>query len=224
MIPELIIFDCDGTLTDSELLYNQTVADLLCGLGFPHYTLDYCKGHFIGLGMNGVKEFVEKQEGVVLPDDFVERFTRMAQERLEQNVDPVPYAVEAVALFSKTHKICVASNGERANVCASVHGVGLYEFFGEEKIFTKNQVARGKPFPDLFLYAANQMGVAPERCVVIEDSLTGVRAGIAAGMQVIGITAVSHEPQVLAENMKKEGVARVCASWPEILQGFAKGA
>lgn len=223
MKSELIIFDCDGTLTDSEVLYNQTVSDLLRGLGFPHYTLDVCKDHFIGLGMNGVKEAVEAREGKKLPDSFVENFVKLAQERLEVGVKPVPYAVEAVEQLSGTHKTCVASNGERDNVTTSVRGIGLYGMFGEDRIFTKNQVARGKPFPDLFLYAANQMGVLPARCIVIEDSLTGVRAGVAAGMQVIGITAVSHEPETLAENMKKEGVARVCSSWPEILQGFAKG-
>lgn len=223
MNPELIIFDCDGTLVDSEKMYIQLTSDMLTELGYPHYSVDFCRHHFIGRGMAAVKEFVEKQEQTKIADDFVDRFSSLAQERLEVEVKPVPYAVEAVELLSGTHKTCVASNGERDNVTTSVRGIGLYDIFGEEKIFTKNQVARGKPFPDLFLYAANQMGVLPERCIVIEDSLTGVRAGVAAGMQVIGITAVSHEPQTLAENMKKEGAARVCSSWPEILQGFAKG-
>jgi HAD superfamily hydrolase (TIGR01509 family) len=219
--PELIIFDCDGTLTDSEALNNQATADLLAELGYPQYDYQFCLNELVGMTMTAVKAMVEEREGVKLPDDFIQRFINMVLQRMKNGLRPVPGAVEAVDTLSAKYKTCVASNGERDNVIQSIKAIGVYGYFGEDRTFTKIQVPRGKPFPDLFLFAAQKMGIAPEKCLVIEDSLPGAQAGMAAGMQVIGITAVCHEPEVVAENMKKAGVATIFHTWAEILGHIA---
>jgi HAD superfamily hydrolase (TIGR01509 family) len=217
MKPELIIFDCDGTLTDSEGLNNQAVADVFADMGYPQYDYDFCLNSLVGMTVSATKKVIEEKEGKKLPDDFAQRFINLVQHRLKSGLRPVPYAVESVDVLSKKYKVCVASNGERSNVIESVRAIGVYDYFGDGCVFTKSQVPRGKPFPDLFLYAANKMDVKPENCVVVEDSLPGVQAGVAAGMQVIGITAVSHDPARLTEDMKKIGVSAVFHTWQDIL-------
>jgi beta-phosphoglucomutase-like phosphatase (HAD superfamily) len=103
----------------------------------------------------------------------------------------------------------VASNGERSNVVESLNLTGLKKHFVDGHIFTKIQVKNPKPHPDLFLFAATQMGVAPENCVVIEDSAAGVRAGVAAGMMTFGFTGASHDPIKQAEILKSAGATAV---------------
>lgn len=215
--PELIIFDCDGTLTDSEAVHNRAVADVLADLGYPHYDFEYCMTHFAGRGMHNVVAAIEAQEGVTLPDHFVPSYVRLFLERMATQIEPVKGAPEAVAHLASRYKTCVASNGEPESVTQSVQAIGLYPLFGAERIFTKSQVARGKPYPDLFLFAAEKMGAAPESCVVVEDSLTGVQAGLAAGMHVIGLTAVAHHPEKTANDMKALGVPAIFSNWGEIV-------
>ena len=215
--PELIIFDCDGTLTNSEAVHNRAVADVLADLGYPHYDFEYCITHFAGRGMHNVIAAIEEQEGVKLPDHFVPSYVRLFLERMDSQMEPVTGAPEAVRFLSGQYKTCVASNGEPESVIKSVQAIGLYPVFGPDRIFTKSQVARGKPFPDLFLFAAERMGVSAEKCIVIEDSITGVQAGLAAGMHVIGITAVSHDPDKTAKDMKALGVPVLFDTWPDIV-------
>jgi HAD superfamily hydrolase (TIGR01509 family) len=219
---ECVIFDCDGTLTDSESLNNQATADVLSELGFPQYTYDVCLNEMVGMTMTAVKKMIEDREHQKLPDDFIERFIRLVSDRMDGHLQPVPHALESVTAIAKHHKTCVASNGERGIVIKSLKAIKLYNDFDDDRIFTKSQVSRGKPFPDLFLYAAEKMGVAPDKCIVVEDSIAGATAGLAAGMLTIGITAVSHDPQEDSKNMKKAGVQHIYQSWPEIV-AFIQG-
>lgn len=217
MKPECIIFDCDGTLTDSESIHNHAVADTLAALGYPHYDFEYCITHFAGRGMANVVAAVEAQEGIRLPDNFVSSYMNLFLERMENQIKPVAGAPEAVEILSASYKTCVASNGEPENVIRSVQAIGLYPLFGAGRIFTKSQVAQGKPFPDLFLFAAGKMGVAPDKCVVIEDSISGVQAGLSAGMHVIGITTISHDPDKTTKYMKDLGVPAIFERWDGIV-------
>lgn len=214
---DLVIFDNDGTLADSESLNNAAVATLLQRLGFEKYTLDYCVENMVGKTMNDIVYLVESEENTKLPDDFIERFVRIVCEESDKLLQPVKGAVEAVRELSEKYKICVGSNGERENVFVSQRSIGLFDFFTDERIFTAGQVARGKPYPDLFLYAAEKMGVSPHRSLVIEDSSTGVRAGVAAGMRVIGITAVAHNKPASAQFLKHAGAEQVFDQWPDIV-------
>lgn len=217
MTPELIIFDCDGTLADTEATHQIAVIRALSECGFPNYDMDFCTRHFVGRGMTYVQYFVEEREGKKLPDDFLNRYVRICHEIMAQGVVPLPYAVEAVKILSQSYKVCVASNGESETVLKTITSMGMLDIFGEDHIYTKSQVARGKPAPDLFLFAAKQMNVAPEKCIVIEDSMAGVQAGLAAGMLTIGITAVSHDAAFTEENMKKIGVEHIFSTWAEIV-------
>lgn len=213
----LIIFDCDGTLVNSETIHNQAVSDVLKDFARHDYPLEYCLNNFAGKGMQNVIAAIEEREGEKIPDSFLQDYVDKVLVHLRHHVDVVPGAIDAVKILSKNYKICVASNGEREHVLQSLKSVGLYDIFGEDSIFTKSQVARGKPFPDLFLYAAEKMGEDSGRCIVVEDSITGVRAGVAAGMKTIGITAVSHHPEQAALDMKKEGISSIFANWKDIL-------
>lgn len=120
-------------------------------------------------------------------------------------------ADQLVARSKTLGKICVASNGERSSVIKSLKMTGLYEAFdgGEDHIFTKIQVENAKPAPDLFLFAAEKMDVLPKDCAVIEDSVAGVRAGIAAGMYVLGFTGSHHNPAMHANALKEAGAHRI---------------
>lgn len=214
---DLIIFDNDGTLSDSELINNIAVSALLMGYGLSEYTPDYCHKYLAGKAMSDIKAMIEQKHGVVLPDDFIARFIQDAREATKRELHPVPGAVEAVLDLAQRYKTCVASNGERENVLTAIEAIGLMPHFTEQKVFTKIQVPRGKPFPDLFLFAAKQMGAEAENCLVIEDTETGVKAAKAARMRVVGITAVAHDRAHMTEALEEAGAEYTGASWSEVL-------
>ena len=214
---KLIIFDCDGTLTDSESMNNLAVVDALHECGLTHYNVTFCATEFVGMTMTAVKAFVEEREGLKLPDNFQQRFVYWAGERKKEGLNPIVGALEAVDTLRRTHDVCVASNGERSLVFTSLQMVGLFDVFGEEHIFTRIQVARGKPFPELFLFAAERMGHTSEESIVIEDSVAGIQAGVAADMHTIGITAAAHDKRHAKQALQGAGAACVFNSWPEIV-------
>lgn len=214
---DLIIFDNDGTLSDSELINNKAVSALLMGYGLKEYTPDYCHKHLAGKAMSDIKAMIEQKHDRTLPDDFISRFIQDAREATKRELHPVPGAVEAVKELARNCKTCVASNGERENVLTAIEAIGLMPHFTEQKIFTKIQVPRGKPFPDLFLFAAERMGSVAENCLVIEDTETGVKAAKAAHMRVIGITAVAHDRAHMTKALEEAGAEYVGASWEGVL-------
>lgn len=216
MKPELIIFDCDGTLANTEYMHQLAVIGALESCGFPGYTVGFCLDHFVGGGIAHVQKTVEEREGRKLSPEFLTYYVEGCDRLMAKGVDPLPGAMEAVQHLSERYKVCVASNGETGTVHKTVRSMGMMDIFGEAHIYTKAQVLRGKPAPDLFLFAAKEMGVDPSKCVVIEDSIAGVTAGLAAGMLTIGILGISHNPEGVKENMKKVGTIHVLDSWPEI--------
>lgn len=216
MKPELIIFDCDGTLANTEYTHQLAVLGALEICGFPGYTVEFCLNNFVGRGMGHVQKIVEDREGQKLSPEFIMHYMRLCDELMAKGIEPLAGAMDAVVALSKDYKICVASNGETHTVHNTVSAIGMTDLFGTEHIYTKAQVLNGKPAPDLFLFAAAQMGVDPSKCVVIEDSIAGVTAGLAAGMLTIGILGVSHDPEQVKINMKNAGVVHILDSWPEI--------
>ena len=176
---DLIIFDCDGTLVDSEYLHNKVIADLLAALGLPQFTVEYNMRHFMGKGMEEAIALIEADGGRALPaafpDDYVREVNARAAAELKV-IDGVPETLARVAAAGL--KICVASNGERDNVLGLIRAARLDTVFPDALIFTKSQVARPKPAPDLFLHAAETMGAAPARTLVIEDSVVRPRQAL----------------------------------------------
>ncbi|MDY0029288.1 MAG: HAD-IA family hydrolase [Pseudobdellovibrionaceae bacterium] len=220
---DLVIFDNDGTLSDSEFLNNKVVSDILMSYGFDKYTPEYCVRELAGKSMPSIKEAIEQEYNTKLPENFIQEFIEQVSQQIPIKLQPVRGAVEAVKELAKSYKICVASNGEAENVEACIEKIGLMPVFGRERIFTKSLVARGKPSPDLFLYAAKRMETLPDRAIVIEDTVAGVCAGVAAGMHVLGITAVSHHPEDTAKSLLSHGAKRVFSNWSEIMDYIKMG-
>lgn len=206
---DLIIFDCDGTLTDSEYVNNQALLDVLEESGFTGYTLEHAYVHWVGTTVSSICLAIQMETGREVPADIVPRYIARVTELQATALKPIEGAPALVQSAAKKFKICVASNGERSNVLNSLVLTGLMPNFAEDKVFTKIQVRNPKPYPDLFLFAASKMNVDPSRCLVIEDSAAGVRAGVAAGMTTWGITAAAHDPVKQAQTLKSAGADAV---------------
>lgn len=205
MTHNLIIFDCDGTLVDSEHLYNSITAELLNGLGYQEYTPELCLELFGGQSWSTIRHDLEARHNEPMPDDLIQRYIKIANKRMNHDFDAVPHADTVLNTLTSQLKSCVASNGERGNVIKSLEVTGLLKHFDENRIFTKIQVERPKPAPDLFLFACNQMESTPENTIVIEDSTAGVTAARAAGIHVLGFVGTAHNPHKQAEALKNAG-------------------
>ncbi|KES07868.1 hydrolase [Streptomyces toyocaensis] len=188
---DLVIFDNDGVLVDSEPISNRLLAAYLTELGHPTSYEDSIRD-YMGSAMHRVHDLVEERTGRRLPADFDEVFHRRVFAAFEQELKPVVGAMVVLEkLAADGVPYCVASSGNHERIRVGHRTTGLERWFDDERIFSSQDVGRGKPAPDLFLYAAERMGVAPERCVVVEDSPLGVRAAVAAGMDVYGFTAMT---------------------------------
>ena len=183
--PELIVFDCDGVLVDSEPIANRVMAEAITALGWPVTTAD-CVARFKGHHFDTVIAVIEERLGRPVPADWLSDVRVATNAAFERELEPVPGVVAVLdAVAARGTATCVASQGPPEKMAVSLGVTGLRERF-EGRIFSAYQVERGKPHPDLFLLAARTMGVAPAACVVIEDSLLGVTAATAAGMGVLG--------------------------------------
>jgi HAD superfamily hydrolase (TIGR01509 family) len=178
----LVIFDCDGVLVDSEPIANAVFSAMLAELGLA-VSDDDMVAHFVGRTTGHCVEIVEGMLGSPLPPGFTDDYQCRTQLALQSGLRAIP-GVEA-ALDAIRLPCCVASNGERDKMRMTLGLTGLLPRF-EGRMYSADDVTHGKPAPDLFLHAARHCGVAPSACVVIEDSPSGVIAGIAAGMTVYG--------------------------------------
>jgi HAD superfamily hydrolase (TIGR01509 family) len=188
---DLVIFDNDGVLVDSEPISNRLLAGYLTELGHPTSYEDSLRD-YMGAAMHRVHDLVLERTGRRLPEDFDDVFHGRVFAAFERDLEPVPGVVGVLEkLAAGEVAYCVASSGSHERIRVGHRKTGLDRWFGDERIFSSQDVGRGKPAPDLFLYAAARMGIAPERCVVVEDSPLGVRAAVAAGMDVYGFTAMT---------------------------------
>jgi HAD superfamily hydrolase (TIGR01509 family) len=196
MRPDLIIFDCDGVLIDSEIISARMLIATLAAQGVA-IDLPYVTRHFLGRSYPVVMAQVRREFGLDLPADFEDRYRDRLLKAFETELRIMP-GIGAV-LDRLAVPACVATSSSPKRVAMSLKLVGLESRFNGS-VFTASEVARGKPAPDLFLHAAGRMGVAPDRCLVIEDSLTGVRAARAAGMAVWRFTGGSHMRDALPDD------------------------
>jgi HAD superfamily hydrolase (TIGR01509 family) len=184
----LVIFDCDGVLVDSEVITSRVFAGMLNELGIPA-TVDEVFDKFVGRTMAYCLEVIAGMLGREVPSGFAQQYyerTALALKSDLKTVRGIESALDEIRL-----PYCVASNGSHEKMQTTLGITGLLPKF-QGKLFSVTEVARGKPFPDVFLYAAAQSGVAPSACAVVEDTPTGVTAGVAAGMTVYGYCA--HTP------------------------------
>lgn len=184
MAYDLIIFDMDGTLVDSEPLANRIFYDKLLPLGLPPQIDEACVARDLtGLSLPSCFQLVHERYGIRLPVDFEDDLQAETYRRLRTDLRPIAGAPAMLDAVSDMRK-CVASSSELDKIALSLELCGISHHFGD-RIFSARQVARGKPAPDLFFHAAGKMGgIAPGACAVVEDSLPGATAGIRAGMTV----------------------------------------
>ncbi|MDX2682669.1 HAD family hydrolase [Streptomyces sp. NY05-11A] len=188
---DLVIFDNDGVLVDSEPISNRLLAAYLTELGHPTSYEDSIRD-YMGSAMHRIHDLVEERTGERLPAEFDDTFHRRVFAAFERELEPVAGAVDVLAKLSADGvPYCVASSGSHERIRVGHRTTGLDRWFEDARIFSSQDVGKGKPAPDLFLYAAQRMGVAPGRCVVVEDSPLGVQAAVAAGMDVVGFTAMT---------------------------------
>ncbi|KOG86313.1 HAD family hydrolase [Streptomyces varsoviensis] len=195
---DLVIFDNDGVLVDSEPLANQVLSEYLTELGHPT-SYEESLRDYMGSAVHRVHDIIRERTGRQLPAEFDETLHARTFHVFEQQLQPVKGAAELLEyLVAEGVSYCVASSGTHERISVGQRKAGLDEWFEEEWIFSVDDVGQGKPAPDLFLHAARSMGVEPDRCVVIEDSPLGVEAAIAAGMDVFGFTSMTPADRLSA--------------------------
>ncbi|MGW0316480.1 HAD family hydrolase [Streptomyces flavidovirens] len=188
---DLIIFDNDGVLVDSEPISNTVLAGYLSELGYPTSYEDSLRD-YMGGAVHRIHDVVLERTGRRLPDDFDKTLHARIFAAFEQELKPVAGAEELLGkLVADGVSYCLASSGSHERIRVGHLVTGLDEWFEDSWIFSSQDVGRGKPAPDLFLHAAERMGVPADRCVVVEDSQLGVEAARAAGMDVYGFTAMT---------------------------------
>ncbi|WP_329119041.1 HAD family hydrolase [Streptomyces sp. NBC_01465] len=193
---DLVIFDNDGVLVDSEPISNTILAGYLTELGHPT-TYEESLRDYMGAAVHRVHDLVLERTGQQLPDGFDDALHARVFAAFERELEPVAGVVDVLGgLVAEGVPYCVASSGTHERIRVGHRRTGLDEWFEEEWVFSAEDVGRGKPAPDLFLHAAERMGVSPERCVVVEDSPLGVAAAQAAGMDVYGFTAMTPEERL----------------------------
>jgi HAD superfamily hydrolase (TIGR01509 family) len=200
---DLVIFDCDGVLVDSEVISCRAHALVLTRHGYA-ITAEQVFDRFLGRSTRQARLEIEAELGRNLPDDLQiqlqDELFRSFAERLE-SIPHIDHALDAIA-----QPVCVASSGSRERMRVSLGRAGLYGRFAPN-IFSATQVCNGKPAPDLFLFAAGQMATPPERSLVIEDSVPGVTGALAAGMTVLGFHGGSHCRPGYADTLRAAGAA-----------------
>lgn len=201
-MPKALIFDFDGVVADSEPLANTVLAELLTAAGAPT-TLEQSYERYVGKQAHEIVAAVKAGHGLELPADFLDRLRAATFERFRQDLQPVVGVEAFIDAFAGWPK-AIASSSAPDRLALSLDVLGLAERFGRH-VYSAQQVPRGKPFPDLFLMAADALGAAPADCLVLEDSPSGVQAGRAAGMTVIGVLAGGHIRPGHAERLRAAG-------------------
>ncbi|AOF90682.1 HAD family hydrolase [Sinorhizobium sp. RAC02] len=209
---ELVIFDCDGVLVDSEPISLAVLVESLAAAGVA-MSEDEAHDRFLGRSLKSMSEILHDEYGLAVDAAFLEAMRKVLYERFRSELQPIDGIAETVDGLGIAH--CVASSSQPERIRLSLSVTGLLDRF-EPNIFSATMVSRGKPAPDLFLHASAVMGVAPDRCVVVEDSPAGIAAAKSAGMRVVAFTGGSHartprhretllslEPDALFDDMRE---------------------
>jgi len=212
MTYDLIIFDYDGVVADSEVLNSTVMAEQLTAIGLPT-SLDDVLTNYTGRRWRDNRPLVEAALGRACPDDFHTTWFATCRERAPHQLQAVPGVLDFVA--SRPEARCIASSSGPDWIGVGLDLFGLTGMF-ENAVFTGLDVEHGKPNPDIFLHAAARMRADPARTLVIEDSEAGVTAGVAAGMTVIGLTAGGHIRDGHAERLTARGAHRIVSSYGEL--------
>jgi HAD superfamily hydrolase (TIGR01509 family) len=201
---DLVIFDCDGVLVDSELISCRAHSETLTRHGYP-ITADQVLERFLGVSDREARAAIEAEIGRKLPDDFETQVKHATLQFYAGDLRAISHVGDAIAAIDLAK--CVASSGTPEKIRHGLTCAALYDVLAPN-IFSATQVKRGKPAPDLFLFAAEQMRASPARCVVIEDSVPGITGALAAGMNVLGFHGGSHCQPGHAGKLRAAGAHR----------------
>jgi beta-phosphoglucomutase-like phosphatase (HAD superfamily) len=213
MVVRGLIFDFDGVIADSEALANTVLAETVSSLGCPT-SLDAALRRYMGKRWPEVIAAIEEDIGRAVPDGFPDDLKAVTLNRFRSHLREVEGAGAFIKHFANLPQ-CIASSSslDRLHVC--LDALRLADAF-DKNVFSADMVERGKPHPDIFLFAAQCIGVAPADCVIIEDSANGVRAGLAAGMTVVGLCAGSHIRSGHAQTLIDAGAHHTADTWSEV--------
>lgn len=208
---EAVLFDCDGVLVDSELITNGVLRDMLAERGWA-MGLQECMDVFVGKAVMDERARIEAETGKPLTPEWMASFRARRNAALMERAQPIPLAPDAIARIHAAYagKIACASGADLPKVLMQMGKTGLLQYF-EGRVFSGQDLPRSKPFPDVYLVAAAALGADPKRCAVVEDTVTGARAGIAAGATVFG-----YAPQGDGQALLDTGVTQVFASMEEL--------
>jgi HAD superfamily hydrolase (TIGR01509 family) len=208
-----LIFDFDGVIADSEAIANTVLAETVTALGHAT-TLDQALARYMGRRWIEVVAEIEAAIGKPVPSNFSDQLKFATLERFRTDLKEVSGATAFIRRFSHIPR-CIASSSsiDRLQLCLAV--LGLEAEFGSH-VYSADMVARGKPHPDIFLYAAGKLGVNPNECLVIEDSAGGIRAAVAAGMTAVGLSAASHIREGHDLKLHDAGAVHLAQSWSDV--------
>jgi HAD superfamily hydrolase (TIGR01509 family) len=209
---DLVIFDCDGVLIDSEVIANRVKAEELRQLGYA-ITTEEMIDRFAGISGKETDEAIQHECGFDLPENHRRRVQERILREFHDNLQPIDGIEEALSALKIP--VCVASSSSLERIKLTLTTTKLINYF-EPHIFSAHMVDRGKPAPDLFLFAAAKMGVASDKCLVIEDSVPGVQAAKAAGMRVFGFYGGTHCSAPHQERLKANGADLVFSDMREL--------
>ena len=209
---EAIIFDFDGVIADSEALANTVLAEHVTDLGLPT-TLDDALDRYMGRRWPEVMAMIQKGIAGALPADFSNRLKAATLDRFRSDLREVQGATAFIRQFHQLRR-CIASSSSIARLTLCIDVLGLGDDFSNY-VYSADMVQRGKPHPDIFLYAVEKIGVNARHCLVIEDSSSGIQASKAAGMISVGLCAGSHLRAGHAQRLTEAGAIFVAASWEE---------
>ena len=217
--PGAIIFDFDGVLLESEFEGNRELAALLTEFGHEHKVEDTLK-LYVGLSGGSFIAAIEDKIGTRLPREFHRRLKEMSRSALREGVEAVAGAVEFVQSLPADLPRAVASSSSTRWVRGHLRHLGLEEAFGDHVYSGREHVERGKPAPDVYIHAAEQLGVPIADCVIIEDSGVGAAGALASGARVIGLAAGAHCLDGHGQMLESLGVGDVAYSFDEVRQLF----
>jgi HAD superfamily hydrolase (TIGR01509 family) len=211
--PDLIVFDCDGVLVDSEILAVEIESELLTDAGFP-VTAEEIAATCVGLSYTSMMVVLGERFGRPLPDRLITEVQGRVIDAFPARLQPVDGMSSALGDMALPR--CIASSSDIDRIQLSIELTGLDVHFEPDRVFSAQMVDRGKPAPDLFLHAASICGTDPSRCLVVEDSPHGVEAAVAAGMDVIGFVGGGHATPTLAGRLRYAGANRVASHASEL--------
>jgi HAD superfamily hydrolase (TIGR01509 family) len=212
---DAIIFDFDGVLIESEYVSNLQIADVLTRLGHPT-TVEESLANFVGLGGKDFLDAVAQHIGGTIPEAF--HHARKAEDErvMREGLDAVAGAIAFVAGLPADLPRAIASSSTTAWITRHLEHLGLRDVFGDHIYSGREHVARGKPAPDIYLYAADALGVSITRSVVIEDSPVGVTGAVASGAYVIGLAAGQHCADGHDAKLRAQGAHEIAYSFNDV--------